>query len=662
MMLFSALLTSVGINLGLCVLFFILYSVLRKQPGNADVYAPRLLADGKSQRRVHFDLDRLLPSAGWITGAWRPSEAELLSVSGLDAVVFMRIFIFSFKVFAFATAVGVFVLLPINYMGNQLSLDFTDLPNKSLESFTISNVGDGSNRLWIHFSAMYVFTVFVCYLLYAEYDYISSKRLASFHSSKPKPHQFTVLVRSIPPSPGKSYSDVVESFFTEYYPSTYLSHCVVRRKNKLKGLISDRAEQSSVVVKEVAAAFVSFKTRFGAAVALHIRQGIKPTEWVTEPAPDPEDVYWPFFSASFAQRWLFNVAVYIACVVLTVLFLGPVLLVQGLTHLEQLEIWFPSLKSVLEVKFVSQVITGYLPSLILQMFLSLVPPIMMIFSSIQGYIALSQIGRSACFKVLWFTIWNIFFANVLSGSVLYRVKIFLELKNIPSILAVGVPSQASFFIAYVVTSGWTSTASEVFRLKPFLSSFFKKRFCKASNEDFEVPSMPYHREIPRLLLFGLVGVIYFFLAPLILPFIVLYFCLGYVIYRHQLLNVYAPKYETGGQFWPIVHDSTIVSLILMHVIAIGIFGLKKLSLASSLTIPLPILTLIFNSYCRRRFLPIFSSFSAESLIMKDRSDEKDPTVSAFHNELATAYEDPSLMPASYTGNNNTHTTPLLHTL
>lgn len=94
MMLFSALLTSVGINLGLCFLFFILYSVLRKQPGNADVYAPRLLADGKSQRRVHFDLDRLLPSAGWIAGAWRLSEAELLSASGLDAVVFMRIFIF----------------------------------------------------------------------------------------------------------------------------------------------------------------------------------------------------------------------------------------------------------------------------------------------------------------------------------------------------------------------------------------------------------------------------------------------------------------------------------------------------------------------------------------------------------------------------------------
>jgi len=93
-MILSALLTSVGINLGLCFLFFTLYSILRKQPGNAEVYAPRLVAEGKSQQSSNFNLERLLPSAGWVTRAWRPSEAELLSTSGLDAVVFMRIFIF----------------------------------------------------------------------------------------------------------------------------------------------------------------------------------------------------------------------------------------------------------------------------------------------------------------------------------------------------------------------------------------------------------------------------------------------------------------------------------------------------------------------------------------------------------------------------------------
>ena len=79
----------------------------------------------------------------------------------------------------------------------------------------------------------------------------------------------------------------------------------------------------------------------------------------------------------------------------------------------------------------------------------------------------------------------------------------------------------------------------------------------------------------------------------------------------QLLNVYQPKYDTGGRFWPIVHNTTIFSLVLMQIIAVGIFGLKKLPLASSLILPLPALTLLFNDYCRKRFLPIFHDFAAE---------------------------------------------------
>lgn len=93
--------------------------------------------------------------------------------------------------------------------------------------------------------------------------------------------------------------------------------------------------------------------------------------------------------------------------------------------------------------FVSEVITGYLPSLILQMFISFVPPIMIMFSSMQGYVSLSQIEKSACIKVLWFTIWNVFFANVLSGTALYQVSVFLEPKEIPSILAEAVPALVS---------------------------------------------------------------------------------------------------------------------------------------------------------------------------------------------------------------------------
>ncbi|CAN1818434.1 CSC1-like protein HYP1, partial [Linum perenne] len=721
-MILSALLTSVVINLGLCFLFFTLYSVLRKQPWNSVVYAPRLV-DKQRRRRSgkaaagevdgdDFNLDMLLPSAGWVRCAWQLSEDDLLSRSGLDAVVFMRIFVFSSRVFAIGGAIGIFILLPINYLGNQLSIDFYDLPNKTLESFSISNVNDGSNWLWVHFSAAYIFTGVVCYLLYNEYDYISLKRIDWFYLCAPQPHQFTIVVRGIPSLSERSFSETVQMFFTENHPTTYLSHRVVHQTSKIRELIKDaeklyrrlarvksqssrrkdrrdrfmgfvrnkdntlnqyekkledmersvRTHQHSFDGEEVPVAFVSFKSRLGAAAALLIQQGIDPTEWLTEEAPEPRDIHWSSFSSSFMKRWISKIVVGGSCVALTILFLIPVFIVQGLANLEQLETWFPFLKSILDLTIVSQVITGYFPSLILTLFLFLVPPIMLMLSSMEGHLSSSSIEKSTCTKVLWFTIWNIFFANVLSGSALSQLHLFLEPKNIPKVLAEAVPGQATFFISYVLTSGWTSVSSEVFRVFPLLLSYVNRLFSgNVEDEELEVPKFPYYSEMPRILFFGLLGTTYFFLAPLILPFILVYFCMGYIIFRNQLLNVYEAKYETNGRFWPTVHNATIFSLILMHIIAIGIFGVKKVPIASTLTLPLPILTLLFNEYCRRRFLPLFRCYPTESMMKKDKEDLNQHNMNEFYDKLITAYRDPALMPVQYVRDNDRLTSPLLQT-
>ncbi|XP_047311873.1 CSC1-like protein HYP1 [Impatiens glandulifera] len=705
-MILSALLTSVGINLCLCLLFWTLYSILKKQPDNAAVYVPRLLAEGKCQENDEFNLERLIPSTNWVKRAWQITEDELLALSGLDGLVFMRVFVFSLRVFSLAGILGILVLLPINFLGDQLIIDFSDLSNRSLDSFSISNVNNGSNRLWVHFSAIYIFTAVVCYLLYSEYKSIAMKRVAYFQASKPLPEQFTILVRSVPVSPDSSISESVDKFFTEYHPSTYLSHTVVRQTDELQGLLKNseklykrlvrmrtindtgrrwicggcfghkarrldqyekkfedieanvRLEQSSVMAKEVPAAFVSFNSRYSAAIASLVRQGTNPTEWLTETAPEPRDVYWPFFFPSFFRQWINKVLAAALVIVITILFLIPVFLVQGFANLEQLETWFPFLKGFLSLTVVSQVVTGYLPSLILQLFLSFIPPVMIMISSMQGCISHSQIELSTCSKLLWFTTWNIFFANVFSGTVFYQFGLVFEPKNIPSVLAEAVPGQASFFISYVVTSGWTSTSSELFRLFPLISSFINGTCFGKNEEKVNVPSIPYHSEISRIVLFGLIGVVYFFLAPLIVPFVLVYYCLGYIIYRNQLLNVYEPKFETGGKFWPKVHNWMIFSLMLMHVIAIGIFSLKKLPTASILCLPLPVLTLLFNDYCQKQFQPAFHSYSVETLISKDKENENDSSMGDFFEKLASAYQNPVLTPIRR-ASGNSPSTPLL---
>ena len=67
-----ALLTYMGVNIAICILFFFLYSILRNQPINFNVY---FLGKLEGHNNKDFSLlERLVPSASWIKKAWEASE------------------------------------------------------------------------------------------------------------------------------------------------------------------------------------------------------------------------------------------------------------------------------------------------------------------------------------------------------------------------------------------------------------------------------------------------------------------------------------------------------------------------------------------------------------------------------------------------------------
>ncbi|KAG0446754.1 hypothetical protein HPP92_028668 [Vanilla planifolia] len=158
---------------------------------------------------------------------------------------------------------------------------------------------------------------------------------------------------------------------------------------------------------------------------------------------------------------------------------------------------------------------------------------MMLCSSIEGSTSHSGRKKSACVKVLYFTIWNVFFVNVFSGSVISQLNVISSPKDIPTQLAIAVPS---YFITYVPTSGWASLSSEIMQLFGLVWNFIRRRILRWKDDPISVPSFPYHTEVPKVLLFGLLGFTCSILAPLILPFLLIYFFLSYVVYRNQIVH------------------------------------------------------------------------------------------------------------------------------
>ncbi|OMO70955.1 hypothetical protein COLO4_28430 [Corchorus olitorius] len=653
----SALLTSAGINIAICIVLLSLYSILRKQPSNLCVYFTRKYVAEPVMRSDPFCLERFVPSASWIMRAWQATDEEILSVGGLDAVVFMRTVVFSIRVFIIAAMICTFLVLPINYYGQEMQ--HKQIHAESLEVFTIGNVKEASKWLWAHCLALYAISCSACVLLYFEYKSITKMRMAHITGSPPNASHFTVLVRGIPWSPDHSYSDSVEKFFSTYYPASYVSHQMVYRTGTVERLMKDaemmyrklktaepqragssmpccicggsthsfkilKNEAESVKSKtgdvlqpnhrekERPAAFVFFRTRYAAVVAAQVLQSPNPMLWVTELAPEPRDVYWSNLSIPYKQVWLRKITILLGAIVVMFLFIVPVAFVQGLTQLDQLSHAFPFLKGILKKKYVNQVVTGYLPSVVLILFMYAVPPTMMLFSTMEG--------------------------NISRRSIIRQLSVFSSVRDIPVQLAKAVPTQNTFFITYVLTSGWASLACEVIQLFPLLCNVLRKFILRTKEEPLSwALTFPYHTEIPRLLLFGLIGFTCSVMAPLILPFLLVYFFLAFLVYRNQILHVYVTKYESGGQFWPIVHNTTIFSMVLTQIIALGVFGIKKSPIASGFTIPLIFLTLLFNEYCRKRFSPVFQRSPAQVLIEMDRQDEQCGRIEDIYSQLKAAY-------------------------
>ncbi|RYR11494.1 hypothetical protein Ahy_B04g069016 isoform B [Arachis hypogaea] len=388
-------------------------------------------------------------------------------------------------------------------------------------------------------------------------------------------------------------------------------------------IASERKKVTDDPKSVMPAAFVSFKTRWVAAVCAQTQQTRNPTLWLTEWAPEPRDVYWrnlpiPYFSLS-VRRLIMAVAFFF----LTFFFMIPIAFVQTLASIEGIERTAPWLNPLVTVPFIKSFIQGFLPGIVLKLFLIFLPTILMIMSKFEGFGSISSLERRSASRYYLFNFVNIFLGNVLTGSAFQQLNSFVHqpANQYPITIGTAIPLKATFFITYIMVDGWASIAAEVLMLKPLifyhLKNFFLVKTEKDREEAMDPGSIGFNTGEPRIQLYFLLGLVYAAVTPAVLPFIIIFFGLAYVVFRHQIINVYNQEYESGAQFWPDVHGRIVIALTVSQIVLMGLLTTKKAASSTPFLIVLPILTIWFYRYCKGRFEPAFVKFPLQEAMMKD---------------------------------------------
>ncbi|PPS19911.1 hypothetical protein GOBAR_AA00670 [Gossypium barbadense] len=429
-----------------------------------------------------------------------------------------------------------------------------------------------------------------------------------------------VLVRNVPPDPDESVTDLVQHFFLVNHPHHYLSHQLVYDANKLSELVNEKkkiqnwldfyqnkykrnplkrpslktgflglwgnrvdaidfytsiVERLSRDVSSIwldysnserrlnsntksimPAAFVSFKTRWGAAVCAQTQQSRNPTTWLTEWAPEPRDVYWENLAIPFVFLTIRRLIAAVAFFFLTFFFMIPIAIVQSLANIESIEKALPFLKPIIEVT-----------------------------------IARLAYDHPLCLPLP-----------------------YMSPCRIPKTIGVSIPMKATFFITYIMVDGWAGVAGEILRLKPLIIYHLKNSFLVKTEKDREEAMDPgtvgFNTGEPQIQLYFLLGLVYAVVTPILLPFITVFFALAYVVYRHQ-------EYESAAAFWPDVHVRVVAALIVSQLLLMGLLSTKEASQSTPLLITLPVLTICFHRFCKGRYEPAFVRYPLQEAMMKD---------------------------------------------
>ncbi|GMY38008.1 CSC1-like protein ERD4 [Fagus crenata] len=367
--------------------------------------------------------------------------------------------------------------------------------------------------------------------------------------------------------------------------------------------------------KQQNSALVFFTSRVAAAAAAQSLHARIVDKWMVTYAPEPRQLIWSNLKINFFQRQLRQYVVYVL-VALTILFyMIPIGFISALTTLDNLKKFLPFLESIVNIAAIKTVMEAYLPQLALIIFLALLPKILMYLSKAEGIPSESHVVRAASGKYFYFIVLNVFIGVTIGGTLFSTFKTIQKKPNsIVSILASSLPLNATFFLTFVALKFFVGYGLQLSRLVPLIKYHLKRKYiCKTEAELKEAwfpGDLGYGTRVPGDMLIVTIVLCYSVIAPIIIPFGVVYFGLGWLILRNQALKVHVPAYESYGRMWPHMHTRILGSLILYQLTMFGYFGAKEFYYAPFL-IPLIILSLTFGYVCSQKFYRFFHDTALE---------------------------------------------------
>lgn len=392
---------------------------------------------------------------------------------------------------------------------------------------------------------------------------------------------------------------------------------------KILGTFRGSAKKiKSVVVRKedgtsLNAAFVTFSDLTSANIVRQTVQHAVPWSVVPVEPPMPDFVNWKNVGISSSSKNIGELLSSVFTVVLCIFWTIPVAFVQSISNVQGLTGLLPFLKEPVENnEWIAEALAVLAPLLLL-VFISLLPTILLTFVKFECGIEIETLKHPSLFsKLAIFTIVQTFFISTISSTLFESLQgIIDDPASGITLLSEALPAQAAFFIQLIMVQCLVPLGIELLRITPVVMNLIRKLLAflmghnlteKERNEAFILPALGDPAEYyfgsetgSKLVMLLMVQYVYSCMAPITSYFTLLVFCFHTIGLRNQFIFIYPSMNDSGGKLWLNLQRLSMIYMIIAEII-LFVLLLSKVYIAALLLIPLIIMTILFKIHFDRR--------------------------------------------------------------
>jgi hypothetical protein len=216
----------------------------------------------------------------------------------------------------------------------------------------------------------------------------------------------------------------------------------------------------------------------------------------------------------------------------------------------------------------------------LAVLMALVPIFCRFMAKIAGYPTYSQIELKTQSWYFAFQVVQVFLVATLSSAITSVINDVLANPGIVlKLLAENLPKASNFYISYFILLGLSSAAGTLLNIGGFVVVVLLGRILpgKTPRKIFDkltkLSAPSWGSEFPKWTNLAVIAVTYSGIAPLILGFATIGFCLIYIAFRYNFLYVYETNIDTKGEAYQKALRQLLTGVYLSEICLIGLFAI-----------------------------------------------------------------------------------------